>query len=150
MSVRPFDHDFVEEVVRRVSRLRPDTKPAWGAMTPPEMIGHLIESIQYSMGRGPNFAIETNWFKRRLLAPLVLNGILKIPKNIKAPRPPDAGPIPAGDVETLHAVLEDYLALAQADELTPAPHPAFGVIGVDGWAKMHVHHFEHHLTQFGV
>ena len=148
--MRHFDHDYVEEIVRRLRTLKSDAKPAWGAMSEPQMVGHLIETMHYSIGRGPTYAIRTNWLKRHVVAPLIINGIVKIPKNINVPRPHDATILPVGDVETLHAVLDEYLSLVQADEVTPAPHPAFGVIGVDGWAKMHVVHFEHHLTQFGV
>ena len=57
---------------------------------------------------------------------------------------------PDADTETLHAVLETYLELVQAGELVPRAHPVFGDIGVDGWANLHIAHFEHHLKQFGV
>ncbi len=94
--------------------------------------------------------MRTNWLKQNVLKPLILSGVIHIPKNIKVPRPPSRPEPPVGDVETLHAVLDDYLARVQADEMTPAPHPAFGDIGIDGWARMHVVHFEHHLRQFQV
>ncbi|MBI4558849.1 MAG: DUF1569 domain-containing protein [Candidatus Hydrogenedentes bacterium] len=32
--------------------------------------------------------------------------------------------------------------------MQPEPHPYFGDIGIDGWSKLHVRHFEHHLRQF--
>ena len=35
-------------------------------------------------------------------------------------------------------------------ELVTGLHPVFGDIGVDGWDRLHVRHFEHHFTQFGV
>jgi len=51
-------------------------------------------------------------------------------------------------IETLHATMLDYLNLVQTGELQTEPHPLFGDIGVDGWAAVHVRHFEHHLRQF--
>ncbi len=148
--MRAFDHDYVNELVARLGALRRDAKPAWGAMTPEQMVGHLIETVRYVMGREPDVPFIGNWFTRTLLAPLILNGIIPIPKNVKAPRPNSEAPLPTGDVETLHATLEDYLSLAQTGDLHPSHHPVFGDIGVDGWAKMHVRHFEHHLKQFGL
>lgn len=147
--MRALDHDYVNELVTRLGKLEPDARPAWGRMTPDRMVGHLIGTVRYSMGRGPRLPFAGNWFSRKVLAPLILNGVLSIPKNVKVSRPENE-PLPAGDVETLHATLEDYLALVQTGELSPPHHPFFGDIGVDGWAKMHVRHFEHHLKQFGL
>ncbi len=88
---------------------------------------------------------------RRVAGPLILQGLLPIPKNVRAPRRavPTSGIHLQDDLETLQALLEEYLQLVQADELTCPPHPLFGDIGVDGWARFHVVHFEHHLRQFG-
>ena len=150
--MRSFDHDYVNDVIERLGRIEPNAKPAWGTLTPQGMIRHLVEAVRYSMGKGPKIAYTGNWFVRRVIAPLIINGILKIPKNIKAPpfRDPNRPPIPPDDLETFHALLEEYLALIQADELEPEVHPGFGDIGVDGWAKLHVVHFEHHMRQFDV
>ncbi len=46
--------------------------------------------------------------------------------------------------------MEEYLAAVETGELRPAPHTLFGDIGIDGWARLHVRHFEHHLKQFGL
>jgi hypothetical protein len=147
--MRSLDHDYVTELIARLGRLRPDTKPAWGSLTPDRMVGHLTATVRYSMGRGSSLRTSGNWFLRHIVGPLVINGIVRVPRNVKTPAR-DNQDFPSGDAETLHAVLEEYLTLVQSDELQPAPHPAFGDIGVDGWAKMHVVHFEHHLRQFGL
>jgi len=147
--MRPLDHDYVSELIIRLGKLRPDAKPAWGTLTPERMVGHLTATVRYSMGRASKLPVKGNWIVRNVLRPLILNGVVRIPKNIEAPDP--SGQLFAtGDTETLHAVLDEYLTLVQSGDLEPAPHPAFGDIGIDGWAKLHVVHFEHHLRQFGV
>lgn len=146
--MRPFDHDYVDEVIRRLGRLRPDAKPAWGTLTPPGMVQHLADSMRFSLGRAGDLPDQSNWFSRNLVAPLILNGIVRIPKNMKAPGYPKRSA--NDDIETLHALLEEYLGLVQAGELVPHRHPALGDLGVDGWAKLHYVHFEHHLRQFQV
>jgi hypothetical protein len=148
--VRAFDHDFVDEVVARLEKIPADAKPLWGTLNRDRLVAHLIGVVRYSMGRLGTMPDAGNWFTKRVLAPLVMNGIVPIKKNVKlrgAARPPQTAT--PEDLETLHALLEEYLQLVQADELTPPPHPFFGDIGVDGWAKMHVAHFKHHLKQFG-
>lgn len=145
-----FDHDFVVEVIGRFQRVKSDAKPRWGALTADRMVAHLIDSVRYSMGKAGNLPDRSNWFTRRVLGPLILRGIVRIPRNVKGSTLDGfSTPAAQADVETLHAVLEDYLSLVQAGELEPKPHPVFGAIGVDGWARLHVLHFEHHLRQFG-
>ena len=51
---------------------------------------------------------------------------------------------------SLAALLDEYLALVQSGELKTGLHPVFGDIGIDGWARVHVLHFEHHCRQFGL
>jgi hypothetical protein len=141
------DHDYVERLIKSLGRIKPEARPAWGKLTPAGMVQHLADTIRYSMGRAGDLPNASTWLSRRIAAPLILHGILRIPKNIKGFD--YSVPMPAADIESLHAVLDEYLALVQAGELDPKPHPFFGDIGVDGWARLHVIHFEHHLRQFG-
>jgi len=136
------------EVLRRLGRIQPDARPGWGKLTPALMIRHLADAVRYSMGKGPEIPFAGNWLTRHIVAPLILNGVVRIPRNIAGANV--SGTAGNVDLETLHAVLDEYLALVQAGELEPRPHPSFGPIGVDGWDKMHLRHFEHHLRQFGV
>ncbi len=148
-TVAHFDHDYLADVIQRLQGVKPDAKPLWGTMTTAKMMAHLIDTVRYSMGKAGNMPDQSTWFSRRVVAPLLMRGIVRIPRNVKAPTP--SGPVTPpsqADVETLHAVLEDYLALVQAGELDPKPHPMFGHVGVDGWDRLHVLHFEHHLRQF--
>ncbi|MDX9972182.1 MAG: DUF1569 domain-containing protein [FCB group bacterium] len=142
-----FDHNYVEDLIDRLGSIPAGAKPAWGALDRDRLIAHLITTVRYSMGRLGTMPDRGNWFTKRVLAPLIVNGIIPIKKNVKVP---GATPRATGrdDLETLHALLEEYLQLVQADELTPPPHPFFGDLGVDGWAKMHLAHFKHHLKQF--
>lgn len=141
-----FDHDYVEEAIGRLKRLESHTKPAWGTMTPAAMIEHLANTVRYSMGRLGDLPDQSHWWLRHIVYPLLVHGIIGIPRNTPGPAYPSRGY--TGDVETLHAILDEYLALVQAGELEPKSHPAFGPIGVDGWAAIHYLHFEHHLRQF--
>jgi len=148
--MRNFDHAFVEEVISRLRRLEPDARPAWGALTAPEMVRHLIGIVRYATGRDGHVVFVGNWFTTNVLGKLAVRGWLPIPKNIRFEwSPGDTRAIQApGDVETLHATMLDYLNLVQTGELQTEQHPLFGDIGVDGWDAIHVRHFEHHLRQF--
>jgi oxepin-CoA hydrolase/3-oxo-5,6-dehydrosuberyl-CoA semialdehyde dehydrogenase len=149
--MRHLDHDYVTELIQRIERIPPDAKPAWGSMTPDALVRHLLATVKYSMGHTGKGEVTGPWYFRAVVGPLIFNGIIPIPRNVPLPeRTIKAQQAQEhADVETLHAVLEEYLNLVQAGELSPEPHPYFGHIGVDGWDKMHVRHFEHHLKQFG-
>lgn len=149
--MKDFDHDYVEDLLERLKSIKLDARPAWGSLTRDGVIAHFTDTIRYSMGRLGDLTDGSNWLSRSILKFLILNRIVSIPKNVKAP-PYENNPAFArgGDLETLHAVLDEYLNLVQAGELEPKPHPFFGELGVDGWARMHVLHFEHHFRQFGV
>jgi len=151
--MKHLDMDYLEDLMARLRRIPPDATPLWGVLRRDSLIEHLIWTVKHSMGRSNQVPYVGNWFTKTIARPLILHRIVPMPRNIKFPaflvRRGVTGREP-GDDETLHALLEEYLNLVQADELRPAPHPAFGPIGVDGWDRLHVLHFEHHLKQFGV
>jgi hypothetical protein len=143
----PFlDHDYVNEVIARLERIQPDAKPAWGSMSRADMISHLADWVRLSMGRTDPLPDQSTWLSRNILRHAMLHGVLPIPKGLSSPRMQKS---PTSDLETFHALLEDYLAHVQSGDLQPPPHPFFGPLGVDGWARIHLRHFEHHLRQFG-
>jgi hypothetical protein len=150
--MRHFDHDYVNHAMSRLKLIPPDAKPAWGKMNRDQLYGHLIMVMRRCMGRGPDVPDKSTWLTRNVLGPLIINGFVKIPKNVRIPRPKgQTAPIEhSGDLETLHAVFEEYLSAVETGKLDPPHHPFFGRIGVDGWSKFHVQHIGHHLRQFGV
>ena len=147
-----FDHAFLEETMTRIANIPAEKKPVWGSMNRDQMIGHLTAVFHYTLGLGPEMPDMSTWFSRNVLRHLLLSGVVRIPKNVRAPRPTGApsGPPPEGDATILLSTMEEYLARAQAGDLDPPPHPFFCDLGVDGWARFHCRHVDHHLRQFGV
>jgi len=147
------DTDYVERLVARLGRIAPDTVPRWGKLRRDTLVEHLVWVVRHSMGRSKQMPFYGNWFTVHILGPIVLRGFIPIPKNIQIPkklREKGVTMREPGNLDTLRRLLEEYLNLVQADELLPAPHPVFGDVGIDGWDRIHVMHFEHHLRQFGV
>jgi len=136
----------------RFNRIAPDTKPVWGTMTPPQMFGHLNAAVRYSMGHGPEMPFKGNWKTKYVFAPLILNGIKHIPRNIKVPRPKGAQSAepPVAELDALEASLRELLEMVRDGRFDPPHHPFFGTIGPNGWLKFHGAHLDHHLRQFGV
>ena len=138
--------------MERVKRLDPNAKGAWGQMTGEQMLGHVTGVVRYTLGQGAEMPYKGTFKTRYIYRPLILNGLVKIPHNVRVPPPKGMKtmPTPHGTVDGLREALHEYLARAQAGDLDPPHHPFFGDLGVDGWAKFHYRHFEHHLEQFGL
>jgi hypothetical protein len=152
VSVPHFDHDFVSEIVDRLNTIAPDATPAWGKMKPEDLPTHLAGLLLYSMGRSEPVQDRSNWVQRNVLKRLVLSGIMPIPKNIQIPESMvhNLTPPTRYDVESLHALLDEYLNYVLSGGGDPIPHPFLGPFSTDDWANLHYRHFEHHFKQFGV
>lgn len=149
--VHSFDHDFVDQVMGRLSSLSPGTKPSRGDLSLADTVDHLAETLRYSMGKTPELPDQSTWVSRHVVGPLVLNRILSLPDRFDFPKAAArrlAGANP--DLETLDALLAEYLTQVELGELVPARHPVFGALDVDDWAKLHAIHFEKHLGLFEV
>jgi uncharacterized protein DUF1569 len=148
--MRDFDQEFIADAKRRLASLAPDTKSAWGSMTAGQMVGHITKAVEYSQGKGPEGPNVGGFFGRYIAAPLILSGLLRMPKNAQAPKEMYDGADPNGSVDGLIEALQEFYNMARAQTLATRPHVYFGDIGVRGWSKLHVLHVEHHFTQFGV
>jgi len=147
MAAREFDRDFAAEVIERLSALPPDRTPNWGLMKAPELVPHLNHSMLWSMGRREAPAFVGNIVTKNLVWPAFKLGLLSIPKNVKIPL--KDGAIRMEDtLEDLEQTLNAYTHEAETGALKTEPHPHFSDIGIDGWALLHVKHFEHHFKQF--
>jgi hypothetical protein len=147
-----FDHRFAQNVIKRAETIPTDKKPEWGNMNRNQMFGHLYDVFEYCMGRAGEMPDKSSFKTRYIFRPLVFSGIVKIPKNVRVPRPKDSDREMFKrevELDELRAKMDEYLACCQAGDLDPPRHPFFGDLGIDGWAKFHVRHMDHHLRQFG-
>jgi Protein of unknown function (DUF1569) len=148
-----FDASYLEEVARRVARLRPDARPRWGSLDGARMIQHLHGALRYSLGQLPEVKPLGRFTLRYLIGPLALHGLLPVPRNVTFRRPDGSViPIPMqpGGAPELLAAGREFLERLADPEFHPPAHPAFGNLGPRGWSRLHYHHFQHHLGQFGI
>jgi len=144
-----FDTEARAAIHERVSRLRPDARPAWGRMTAPEVVKHLSRALQGGLGeipvgppRGPLARAPLNW--------LVVH-LLPWPKG-KADSPVEfLGAEPTSweaDLAELRELI-DRTAAKGPDGVWP-PSPVFGAISGTSFGVLTHRHLDHHLRQFGV
>lgn len=151
--MRKFDEKFSEDILERLGRLKPETKPQWGSMSTAQLFGHLTGTIEVTMGKGKQFAFHGNFKTRWLFRPLILSGLAALPRNVKLPpqtgeaKPPLAV---EGTPEKLREAFDDYFRMHHEGSLPSIMHPILGPMNPAQWGRFHVAHFKHHLTQFGV
>ena len=145
-----FDEAVRKEVIARVNSLSAENKPAWGIMTPPQMVKHCAKCEEYYMGRIP--------VKRSLLGRIVgkmaIRSILKneasgMQKN--APTSPLFKSTETGlDLEQEKnnwvKLIKEY-SYFQPESFT---HWFFGKMTKEQLGQFIYKHTDHHLTQFGV
>ena len=81
--MRKFDRTYGKEVIERLRRLQPDAHPKWGVMKSEELVPHLIGTMRFSMGDLGEQHFMGNWVTVNVVGPLLLNGILPMPKGVK-------------------------------------------------------------------
>lgn len=142
---------YAEAVIERLGRIPEDATPAWGKMNRAQLYGHLHAVMRYSEGKLGRMPDKSTPVRRLVFRPLILNGLSKIPRNIRIPgeRGRTEAPPEATLDEVAVAIRAAEAALSSGDAKTPN-HPFFGEIGPRGWLKFHYRHCEHHLEQFGV
>jgi hypothetical protein len=137
------------ELVTRLRRLRPDSKPRWGRMSGPQMIVHLGDQMRHTLGEVPVVARPgpLRWPVVKQLVLYLLpwpKGKVKGPSEAFATAPWDW----ERDLGTLEALVGRF---ADAPDRPSWPdHALFGSMSRAGWGYFCHRHFDHHLRQFGV
>jgi len=145
-----FEAARVEEVMRRVTQLRPESERLWGRMKPEQMLAHCTAGLEMAMGeiRPPRALIG------RLIGPAVKRVALRDEEPMRR-NSPTARELVIGDNRNFAAESERLceaigrFAAAGPAGCTAHPHAFFGRLTPEEWAVLMYKHLDHHLRQFG-
>lgn len=143
------DPAATSELVSRLESVERDSERRWGTLTAHEMLCHVADACEVSLGlrapsamtfRGPARLIKI----LALWAPIpwakgVATGAGVDPRR-EGTRPSDF----ARDRERAIRLLRELASSAQ-----PRPHPIFGTMTAREWLRWGYLHADHHLRQFG-
>lgn len=139
------DSSYRASIKQRIQSLRPDSQRQWGKMSVDQMLRHVNEGLEMSLGRKTVAPMKAP-LPRGLMRALVLS--LPWPKG--APTMPELVIVDAQDFAK-----EQSRCLALIDEFTSKPvegqwpvHPGFGRMTGRHWSKLGARHLDHHLKQF--
>jgi len=144
-----FEQETVDEVVSRIDKLHPAAQRQWGKMDVAQMMAHCSAAMDMASGR----LNLPRAFIGRLLGPFVK----PIYTNEKpfSRNNPTANELKFADQHDFaHEQEELRLKIRQFHEggeakCTRHPHPFFGALTPQQWARGMYKHMDHHLRQFG-
>ena len=142
----------LETFLGKIANLSSETSSAWGSMNAQQMIEHLSNSIDLSLGKMEATLSITEDKVAGALA--YLRSDKPFPKDFKTNYAPEN---PALKNENLEDAIDEltikwiefeeyYLENPNASHL----HPVYGMLNEADWLKVHSKHFTHHFLQFNL
>ena len=130
----------------RLAALRPDSPRRWGSMTPDQMLWHLNQFLEFSLGEGSHPPQ-----KFRIPAPVMRFFLIYMPWPKGAPTHPSARALATHDFEAERARCRQLIDRFVSKPIDgPWPEDAAWGKVTGAWAsKLQAKHFDHHLKQFG-
>ena len=146
-----FEGGRVEEVKRRISRLKPDSERQWGKMKPGQALEHCSRGMEMALGD----KTPPRVFVGRLLGWIVKPKVMGNDEPMRRNSPTAKELVvqeerDLGTERTRLCGLIDRFAAAGPAGCTTHPHAFFGRLTPDEWAILMYKHLDHHLRQFGV
>lgn len=145
-----FEKETAQEVISRIDKLQPSSQRQWGKMEVAQMMAHCSATIDMASGR----LNPPRIFIGRILAPLV-RPVFTNEKPFSRNGPTDKN-LRIHDQrnfsleqQRLKSCVGEFYAGGEA-KCTRHPHPFFGPITPEEWARGMYKHLDHHLRQFGV
>jgi hypothetical protein len=147
--VRRMHDPAVRESIRaRLEQLRPDSPRKWGKMTADQMLWHLNQSLENTLGR-----LVPAPMKMPMPVGVIRFAVFNLPWPKGAPTPAEYR---AGERHDFAA--EKARCLRLIDEMTSrgmesgtwGRSAAMGPLSGEDWSRLQAKHLEHHLKQFGM
>ena len=145
---------FLRDVVPSALTLLHDhSLPAWGRMSPQQMVEHLAWGFDLSTGAQVTQCPVPEERRQRLKPFLYSNQ--PSPQDFMNPvlvsgLPPSCHPSLDAAKEALGAACNRFLEESQSAADVLRVHPLFGPLGHEDWSRVHFKHVFHHLLQFGL
>ena len=144
-----FDPSSRHEIIRRLSKLTPDSRAAWGEMSIDRMICHLLDGLRIAFGE-VQADFKPSFLSTRLGRWLVISSPMPWPRGKIKAAPVFFETQPSGSLERDRALLIQYVErFARGSEQPWGQSPFLGHLSPEEWAQLNHRHLDHHLTQFG-
>lgn len=144
--------DAQQEIFGRIEKLTPNTQRQWGTLSVEGMMAHCTDQLRVANNqrqlKKPPFFVGL--MGKIIIYPLLLG----VPMGKNSPTAPELDQNKKGtkaqDFTTEKNNLVQSLNSFLSTPNNNTPHPFFGKLSKNEWARLAYLHLNHHLTQFGV
>jgi hypothetical protein len=142
-----FDPAVKQDIINRINKLTPGSKPLWGKMN----VGQMLAHCQMPIGVADGTHKLKRTFMGRLVGPMV-KSILYNDKPFKHSLPTDKSFVMTDpkDFEKEKQKLLEMVRNFSETGIVNETHTFFGKLTKEQWSKGTWKHLDHHLQQFGV
>jgi len=146
-----FNQADTSEIINRINKLEPSTKPLWGKMSAEHMLAHC--NVAYEM------VYEDKHKKPNAIIKFILKSLVKKKVVNDAPYPKSSNTAQqfiikdVRDFKMEKERLVNYITKTQQlgeSYFDGRDSHSFGVLNKNEWNNMFYKHLNHHLSQFGV
>lgn len=142
----------ISEIIQKLDKLKPDSKPLWGNMSAQRMVEHLTDTLKIASGK-TKFPLEIPEDRIEKMQAF-LESDKPMARNIDVP-------FAKKDTELRHEEIElaidefllewiDFEEHFDEEENTTELHPYYGNLNFEQWSRLHAKHLTHHFEQFGI
>ena len=146
-----FEKNISNEVIERINRLTPESKPQWGKMSADQMLAHCNVTYEFVFD---NKHKKPSGFKKLMLKTFVKNAVVsEKPYKKNGPTAPEFLIKNEKNFETEKNRLIVYITKTQElgdNYFDNKESHSFGKLTKTEWSNMFYKHLDHHLNQFGV
>ena len=143
-----YEKPAVEELIKRLEDITPQTQRLWGKMNVDQMLAHCSAGLDMASGREvPAFSLIGR------IIECFLKNMYSNDKPFDKSSPTHLKIATNLDFETEKKHLKEIISGFNQDGLagvTSKPHPFFGKLPPEAWGKGMYKHIDHHFKQFGV
>jgi hypothetical protein len=138
------------ELIERINKLTPDTKPQWGKMNVSQMLEHCTVSVKLALGE-----IKPEVNEEHLKLGRIVKGRVFETEVFSKELPTTKEFIvkDEGSFNINKEIFIDYINRFSDSDRTfeiNGMHPYFGILTMKEWSMLIWKHTNHHLIQFGV
>ena len=146
-----FEKNISNEVIERINRLTPESKPQWGKMSADQMLAHCNVTYEFVFDYKHK---KPSGFKKLMLKTFVKNAVVsEKPYKKNGPTAPEFLIKDEKNFETEKNRLIVYITKTQElgdNYFDNKESHSFGKLTKTKWSNMFYKHLDHHLNQFGV
>lgn len=148
-----FNNVQLEDILKKLDELEPNTKPKWGKMSAQRMVEHLTDTLDLAIANIENVVLEIPEDKVSK-AQGFIHSEHPMPKNFEATFAPsdkgtrnDSIDLAIDEFAMKWVDFENYF---ESNPEQKTLHPNFGELDLELWRKLNAKHIKHHFEQFGL